>query len=297
MDNKLRSPLCYAGNKTRILPLIHQYLPEKYNCFIDVFGGSGVCSFSQDCDIIYNEKDIHVYNLIRTLKECDSEFILESIQSFINRFDLSKNNKNEYIKFRSYFNNGCNLFLNDENDKIRHVSNLALLVLVFFSYNHYITFNKCDKFTTPSGYKRSSYNKSIRSNLIKFKERLDATNNILLNLDFRDLFNVYKQKNLTNCLFFMDPVYYISDDNYRRNYNITWTEYDEIDLYKICDSINELGGKFMIINQLQKGNKINEFLLKFSKKYKAIDTNIDFGNCSYQRKNKGNDKEILVINY
>lgn len=297
MLTNFASPLCYTGNKTRLLPLIHENLPQKYQYFVDVFGGSGVCSFSQDHNIIYNEKDIHVYNLIRTLKECNLEFILEKIQSLINRFNLSKDGKNEYIKFRSYFNDTYCLFLNDnKNDTIRHASNLALLVLIFFSYNHYITFNKYEKFMTPSGYKRSSYNKSIKNNLIKFKERLDVTNNILLNLDFRDLFNIYKQKDLTNYLFFIDPIYYISDDNYRRNYGITWVEKDEQALYDMCDEINSLGGKFMITNQLKKGEIVNNILDKFSKKYRVIDTNITFVNSSYQHKRKS-DYEIMVLNY
>lgn len=152
---------------------------------------------------------------------------------------------------------------------------------------------------TPSGYKRSSYNKSIKNNLIKFKEKIDNTNNMLFNLDFRKLFSIYDNPNvnLSDKIFFIDPVYMISDDNYRRNHGITWSENDETDLYEMCKRIDELGGKFMVINQLVKGDKTNEYLLNFSKKYKTINTHEVFHNCNYQRKNKGNDKEIMVMNY
>ena len=207
MNDKFASPLCYAGNKTRLLPLIHQYLPKNCNEIIDVFGGSGVVCFSTDFEnIVYNEKDTHVYNLIKTIKECDLEFMLERIDFLIRQFDLSKNNKESYINFRHYFNDIYYKFLDDYNQTIRNASNLVLLVLVFFSFNHFITFNKEGKFMTPSGYKRSSYNKSIKNNLIKFKEKLDNTNNMLFNLDFRKLFSIYDNPNvnLSDKIFFID---------------------------------------------------------------------------------------------
>lgn len=297
MIDNLRSPLNFAGNKTRLLPLIHQYLPQDYNEFIDVFGGSGVVCFSQDKPVVYNEKDIHVYNLIRTMKECDLDFMLERIDFLIKQFDLSKDNKENYIKFRRNFNDIHAMFLDDCNSIIRHASNLALLVLIFFSYNHFSTFNKQNKFTTPSGYKRSSYNKSTKKSLIQFKERLDNVDNVLLGYDFRKLFNMYDSTDLNGKLFFFDSPYFCSDNQYTRNYGITWNEQDEKDLYQMCDRINELGGKFMLTNMVQKGDNINEYLLDFSKKYRTINTNCDFYNCCYQRKNKGNDKEIMVINY
>ena len=297
MIDNLASPLCFAGNKTRILPLIHQNLPEEYDLFIDVMAGSGVVGFSQDKPVVYNEKDIHIYNLISTMKECDLDFMLERIDFLIKQFDLSKDNKENYIKMRRNFNDVHSMFLDDCNSIIRHASNLALMVLIFYSFNHYIVFDKNGKFTTPSGYKRSSYNKSTKKSLIQFKERLDNIDNVLLGHDFRKLFiTLYDGMDLNDKLFFFDPPYIISDDNYRRNYGITWNEQDETDLYQMCEEIDKRGGKFMVINQLTKGDETNEFLLSFSKKYKTINTGETFTNCSYQHKRK-QDKEIMVINY
>lgn len=297
MINNLRSPLNFAGNKTRLLPLIHQYLPQDYSEFIDVFGGSGVVSFSQDKPVVYNEKDTHIYNLVKTMKECDLDFMLERIDFLIRQFDLSKDNKDNYLKFRRNFNDIYYNFLDDYNMTIRHASNLALMVLIFFSFNHFCTFNSSGKFMTPSGYKRSSYNNSTKKSLIQFKNRLENIDSILYNFDFRKMFKIYDGTDLSGKLYFFDPPYMISDDNYRRNYGIAWNKQDETDLYQMCEEINKRGGRFMVINQLTKGDKTNEFLLSFSKKYKTINTHENFHNCSYQRKNKGNDKEIMVINY
>lgn len=302
MIDNLASPLCFAGNKTRILPLIHQNLPEEYDLFIDVMAGSGVVGFSQDKPVMYNEKDIHTYNLIRTMKECDLNFMLERIDFLIKQFDLSKDNKENYIKMRRNFNDVHSMFLDDCNSIIRHASNLALMVLIFYSFNHFITFNKEGKFTTPAGTHRSSYNKSIKNKLITFKEKLNSFeyNLEMCNMDFRDLYEYVSRLydyHLEGKFFFFDSPYLLSVSQYNRTYGNSWNEKDEEDLYKICDLIHKNGGKFMLTNLVESKGKTNEHLLTFSKKYSTINTNCDFGGCNYQRSNKKTDKEILVKNY
>ena len=301
MIDNLASPLCFAGNKTRILPLIHQNLPEEYDLFIDVFGGSGVVGASQDKNLIYNEKDKYIYNLNRTIKETDLDHILFQIEFLIETYNLSKDNKQGYLKFREDFNSLFCHCLHDRNLITRRQSNLALLTLVFYSFNHYITFNKEGKFTTPAGTHRSSYNKSIKNKLITFKDKLNSFeyNLEMCNMDFRDLYEyvcTLYDYHLEGKLFFFDPPYLVSNDSYSRTYGNSWNEKDEEDLYKMCDLINKNGGKFILTNQLQKGDIINEKLLLFSKKYNTFDTNVSFKNCSYQHK-KLPDKELLIKNY
>lgn len=45
-------------------------------------------------------------------------------------------------------------------------------VLTFYAFNHQIRFNNSQKFNTPFGKERSSYNDSIEKNLILFCEAL-----------------------------------------------------------------------------------------------------------------------------
>ena len=302
MIDNLASPLCFAGNKTRILPLIHQHLPEDYDLFVDVFGGSGVVGLSQDKKLVYNEKDKYVFNLNRTIKETDLDHILFQIQFLIDTYNLSKDNKQSYLKFREDFNSLFCHCLHDRNLITRRQSNLALLTLVFYSFNHYITFNKDGKFTTPAGTHRSSYNKSIKNKLVQLKERIDSFgyNLEMCNMDFRDIYEYVARLydyHLEGKLFFFDPPYMLSDSQYNRTHGNAWTKDNEIQLYKLCDLIHKNGGKFIVTNLVESKGETNEHLLTFSKKYSTINTNCDFSGCNYQRGNKKTDKEILVKNY
>lgn len=300
MIDNLRSPLNYAGNKTRLLPLIHQYLPQDYSVFVDAFAGSGVVGCSQDSPtVLLNEKDTRVLNLVRTIYNTDLDYILDYIDELHEMYNLGKNNKQEYINFRQCFNSSWVEYLDDQDINFKRKANIKLLTLIFYSFNHFCTFNRKGEFTTPSGYKRSSYNKNIKESLIKFKHRIDEVKPVFTNLDYRDLYDsilVNTDNNIKDYMFFFDPVYMISDDTYTRTWGITWSEQDEIDMYDVLEDIDKRGGKFMLINQLQKGDIINEFLLDFSNKFKTINTKETFTNSSYQHKRK-TDKEIMVINY
>ena len=301
MINNLASPLCFTGNKTRILPLIQQNLPQGYVEFVDLFGGSGVVGLSQNRPVLYNEKDKYIYNLIKTIKDCDLDYMLSFIDFLIENNNLSKDNKQAYLNFRKMFNNNIDQ-LESERASMKESMYLRLLVLIFYSFNHYCTFNSSGKFNTPAGTHRSSYNKSIENKLITFKNRIDLFDYKfkMYNLDFRTMYKFVCGKyndNLEDIVFFIDPPYLLSDNQYCRTYGNTWVEQDEIDLYNICNDINNKGGKFILTNLIESKGNVNEHLLTFSKQYDTINTNCDFGGCNYQRSNKKTDKEILVKNY
>ena len=302
LNDKFASPLNFSGNKTRLLPLIHDNLPDNFTTAIDLFGGSFVVGGSLCCDkIYYNEKDKYIYNIVKTLKDVPRRYITDEIDSIIKFWSLSKDNKETYLDFRSHFNEKVCKYLDDkESNCMKWSANIHLLVLCFYSFNHFITFNKNGKFTTPSGVHRSSFNNSTEKKLTNFCETIQNKNIELYNLDYRDFFQVYVNEHnnvLNDTLWFIDPPYIISDSQYVRTYGNSWTEKDENDLYILCDTIDKLGGKFMLTNQLRKGDIYNERLKSFSKKYNTINTSVDFHNSNYQRKNKGHDIEIIVKNY
>ena len=164
LDHKFASPLNFAGNKTRLLPLIHENLPENFNTMVDLFGGSFVVGGSLSCNTIYyNEKDKYIYNIVKTLKDVPTRYITDEIDSIIKFWSLSKDDKQAYLDFRTHFNDKVVHHLEDNESKcMRWSANMHLLVLCFYSFNHFITFNKEGKFTTPSGVHRSSFNKNIK---------------------------------------------------------------------------------------------------------------------------------------
>ena len=42
----IKSPIYYTGNKYRLLSELQQFIPDRINTFIDVFGGSGVMAIN-----------------------------------------------------------------------------------------------------------------------------------------------------------------------------------------------------------------------------------------------------------
>lgn len=298
----IKNPFNYSGSKNRIMNLIFENMPKDFDYVYDIFGGSSEICMSIGVPCLYNDTNIYIYNLIKTIKECDIEYLLKNIEDLIGQYGLSKFDKSAYIRFRTYFNEAIANKLNSENEYSRHIANIYLLVLTYFSFNHQMVFNKSGKFSVPSGYKRSSFNLSLKNKLIEYKTRLDEFDDTfkMCNNDFR---NVYKQilkdndYNLNGKLFIFDPPYIISDDAYRRSSNIIWTQQDFDDLIEMCNNIDKHGGKFMLFDMLEKDGVINDGLLCFSKCYKTINTGIDFKNSSYQRKNKKNTREIMVVNY
>lgn len=299
----IKNPLNYTGSKDRIMPLLLQHKPENCSVIVDLFGGSGTVGVNLSNDgntVFYNERNPYIYNLIDFISSVDINILLHDINKVIQENNLSKTNKESFIEFRSIFNrlHAVNL-INCSDKKLHYIACLNLLVMSFYSFNHQITFTKDGRFSVPSGYNRSSYNKNIENKIINFKNKIDKINFIKSCCDFREFMDYFKLTEIDckNVLFFCDPPYLLSNSVYDRTCNYRWTEEEEKDLYVLCKEIDKMGGKFILTNMLRSKGKTNEHLLTFSKHYDTISTNTNFDFCSYQRKNKKVDLEILVKNY
>jgi len=68
----LNSPFPWIGGKGKLLWLIDELAPYSYDCFVDVFGGSGTVTFNhplyKSCMEIYNDRDAELVNFMRVLK-------------------------------------------------------------------------------------------------------------------------------------------------------------------------------------------------------------------------------------
>ncbi len=300
-DKIYKNPFNYNGSKERILPLIKQNLPQNYTMLVDLFGGSGtMCVNTEFPMYIYNEKNKYMCNLFRTIKECHINTILSHIEDNIEYYGLSKNNKQAFLNFRKDFNSKTYMFLDVEETWRRHISNIDLYTLICYSFNNMLGFNSSGKFSVPSGYKRSSFNKSLKNKLIDYNAVLRFKDIKIYSMDFREMYNQLCStfvNDFDGVMLFCDPPYTVSNSSYTRTHGINWCIQDDIDLHNILQDFDKKGGRFMYTNQVQKGDIINQELLTFSKKYNTINTNCDFSNCNYQRTLKGNDKEVLIKNY
>lgn len=298
----IKNPFNYTGSKNRIMSLILDCIPENIYELVDVFGGSGEVGLSVGLPCVYNDLNKPLTCIIKTFQELPINLILDSIQVLIDSYDLSKNNKKGYLELRKDFNEhqGYNL-LNSEDSDIRWANCIALYILICHSFNYYITFNSKGEYNNPSGYNRSWFSESLKNKLIKYKERLDQMCKFEVNcVDYNEILDRYLIKDdLRNVLFFIDPPYLVSQDIYSRNKKLKWTKENEINLYQKLLTIHSKGGRIILTNQLQKGDYKNEILQDFITEsgFDIVNTMVNFDNCSYQRKNKGYDKEILVKNF
>ena len=68
----MKTPVSRVGNKTSILHILYAVFPQKYERFVDVFGGSGsvLLGSPYPCNFeVYNDFDRNLVNLFRCMKE------------------------------------------------------------------------------------------------------------------------------------------------------------------------------------------------------------------------------------
>lgn len=299
MNTIIKNPFNYSGSKNRILPLIQENLPSGCTIISEPFAGTFEVALNTNFAIkLYNDKNYYLYSMIQLIKDSDIDNLIDHLKSIIKEHKLSKNDKENFYKFRDYFNHEWKDFLKSHG-VYKDVAFLNLLVLIYHSFNYYWTFDKDGSYINTSGYKRSCFNPSLENKLRGYSKKIKEPYIELDNLDYRSFFNNVTKKYsnyLGEIFWFIDPPYANSDDTYSRTSELKWVKKDEEDLYDMLYEINKLGGKFMLTNTIECNGKFNELLHEFSKNFNVINTECEFYNCSYQRKNK-KTKEIIVKNY
>lgn len=305
MNKIIKNPFNYSGSKNRILPLIQENLPDGCNTIIEPFAGTFEVSLNTNFDYkIYNDKNYYLYSLICLMINKNTNNLLAWLKDTINRYNLSKDNKEAFYDFRNEFNRDWSIYLKSSGI-YKETALVYLLALIYHSFNYYLTFDRDGRYINTSGYKRSSFNSSLENKLVEYCKALKKEWILLFNSDFKDFYNHFLQEFICDenstifsntCFWFVDPPYINSDDAYSRTNDLKWTKQDEQDLYDILYDIDKRGGKFMLTNTIECNGKFNDLLHEFSKNFNVINTECEFYNCSYQRKNK-KTKEIIVKNY
>ena len=278
----IKSPLNYVGGKFKLLPQLLPLFPAQIDRFVDLFCGGGNVSVNVQANKIYSvDKQNQVIDFLNACKELSSEYMLETIDFLIDKYSLSKINKDGYYKLRNYYNAG-----NRTWD--------VFYTLVCYSFNNQIRFNSNGEFNMPFGMNRSSFNPTLRSKFIEFVDCLKSKDISFVARDFRDL---KPDKLGSNDFVYADPPYRISCAPY--NEGGGWTENDDIDLFNLLDSLNSNGVKFALSNVVKNNGMVNELLLEWSSKYTVHMIDISYGNSSYHRKRKTEQdtSEVLVTNY
>ena len=275
-----KSPFNYIGGKYKLLPQLFDFFPKKVDTFVDLFGGGGDVFINIKANNIYaNDINNYLIEIYEKFKSMSIEELLDYIDSTIVENNLSKENKDTFLAFREKYNNNKNP--------------LDLYVLVCYSFNYQFRFNSRHDFNNTFGSNRSWFNPTIRDNLIKFHRSIQGIK--FTSKDFRDFdYSVLKEKDFL----YADPPYLITTGSYndgKRGFN-GWAEKDDLDLFRILDSLNERNVKFALSNVTEHNNLINENLIKWGSNYNVHEIISNYSNSNYQSK-INHTKEVLITNY
>lgn len=285
MDNIfVKSPMNYIGNKYRILNQIQCKFPKKIDVMVDLFCGGADVTLNTVAKTHYaNDINYHVIDIFKAFQNYSPDYILGYIDGTIDKWELSKTNRDAYMAFRNYYNKTKNP--------------LDLYVLMSFSFNYQFRFNSKHEFNNPFGKNRSSFNERMRANLLKILNKLPS-----VKFSSKDFTNFNYEVLKKGDFLYADPPYLITCGSYndgKRGFK-GWSESEESDLYEILSDLNKHKIKFALSNVIEHKGQTNEILIKWCNDNRFNIHGIDFNyrNSNYHSKNTELlTKEVLITNY
>lgn len=283
MNEYIKSPINYVGNKYRLIKQIIPLFPKKISMFVDAFGGSGTVLMNTEADYyIYNDINPYVSSIVSGLFSTSYDEIIKQIENIISEYDLSMINKEGFERLRDSYNNG-------RKDWI------TLYTLMCHSFNHQFRFNNKHEYNSSFGKNRSYFSDRQKQDLLALKHRFENKDPIIVSsknafdFDFSDFDE--------NDLIYFDPPYFNSVGNYndgKRGFE-GWTAEHEKKLYELLDGLDEQETRWALSNNLKYNN---EFLDAWKDKYHIHYLSGDYLNCNYHKKDRETkDIEVLITNY
>lgn len=280
----IKSPLNYIGGKYKLLNQIIPLFPKKINTFLDLFSGGANVGINATAEkYIFNDMNHKINEVFRYFSKNDAASIIDQIESRINTYQLSKTNKEGFLKLRSDYN--------------RNPNPLDLYTLVCFSYNYQFRFNNSLEYNNPFGKNRSSFSKNMRENLVRFTDRLKEIEHLFTDKYFTEIdYSFLTEKDFV----YLDPPYIITTGSYNdgnRGFK-DWDEEQEIAMYDLLDYLNKKGIKFALSNVLEHKGQKHELLLNYLETTDFIvhDLNHTYRNASHNT-SRGESREVLITNY
>ncbi|NCB43685.1 MAG: Dam family site-specific DNA-(adenine-N6)-methyltransferase [Clostridia bacterium] len=293
----LHSPMNYTGGKAKIIGFLTTLFPKGINHFYDLFAGGLNVSLNTDCKTAVcndiNSRLMEVYKYISSFGTFDS--LERNINETISQFGLHVGeegiiegagsqdavSREGYERLRDAYNDAQNP--------------LYLLVLVFYSFNNCMRFNKDFKFNMPIG--KSAYNMKNHNELhamhAVFRKRCFQ----FTSKSFADFpVGIFQKDDFVYC----DPPYLITNAVYNESNNDEsgWGEDEERKLHAFLDGLDDHGILFGLSNAVNNNGKKNELLEQWMKKYHVFYPDIHYANASYHRISRERDTvEVYVTNY
>ena len=302
----IQSPLNYTGGKYKLLPQIMPLFPNDIDTFVDLFcGGCNVGINVTANKHIYNDTNRYLLYLYNTLKNNDEDIVLEMIYGIIKKYDLSLVSKYGYDYYGCDSSAGLGSYNKEKFLKMRDDFNfhtnedyyyyILLYVLIVYSFNNQIRFNKNGEFNLPVG--KRDFNSKMQQKLIDFMEIIKKQNARFTCIDFYD-FNISA---LTEKDFvYMDPPYLITCATY--NEQDGWNVDKEKQLLEFIERLSDNGIRCALSNVLRSKGKENDVLLDWlnrsNGRYIVHQLNYSYANSNYHTKDKSDSsQEVLITNY
>ena len=300
------SPLNYIGGKFKLLPQILPLFPKIDGPFIDLFCGGCNVGVNVRCEkAILNDTNHNLIYMYHTFKNLDKDVLFEMINKIITKYHLSRSDINGYNFYHCESSSGLGKYNKEHFLKLREDFNentnydynyyVMLYVMIVYSFNNQIRFNRDGKFNLPVG--KRDYNTKMQQKLSAFVDRLKSGNYLFTSMDFEQFdLSPYGKKDFI----YADPPYLITCATY--NEQGGWNEDKEKALYTFLDKANNQGVRFALSNVLSSEGKENSLLqdwIKHNKnKYNVVHLEFNYSNSNYQKKdrNTGSD-EVIIKNY
>jgi DNA adenine methylase len=281
------SPIFYMGNKYKLLKQLIPLFPEQCNTFLDLFGGSAVVSmnYKGKNKTIYNEFNKNIVELVKLFKYSNIEDLDTYFNDKIKEFNIISTGKDfrknmelqkGYYDFRNYYN-GC---LNkDYRD---------LYLLICYSMNHLIRFNKNNEFNASCG-STQRYIKEKIENGNKMLQDVDILNKNCFEIDF----GILNENDFVYC----DPPYLNTEAVYneKRAFGGWNIEYD-YKLFSILEELNDRKIKWGLSNVFVNRDKENTHLIEWCNKNNWNIVHLNRNYNPFSRGNSNND-EVYICNY
>lgn len=271
------SPLNYIGSKAKMASFIKLNSPDKYNTFVDAFGGGFNVGININANrIVYNDINHFVSNLVSSFKTTDTYQYILFLKRVIKKFGLEPENADSYTKVRDYYNS----FPLDKRDP------KLLYAVILYGFNQQIRFNGNHDFNNPVGMRW--FNDKVLEKMISFSRVIKEKNVFFESKDYHDIFYELDKTTFT----YLDPPYMLTNGAYndgKRGFH-GWNSETEKMFFDFIDNLNKDGKPFMISYVLEHKGKYNFHLEEWIKKggYNIIEVDPSLGN---------NRQEILITNY
>lgn len=275
----VQSPLNYTGSKTKMVPIIKEYLPqEPLHTFIDAFGGGFNVGINISAErIVYNDINPFVKGLIQSFR-LDTYEYLTYVSKLIQKYGLAPNSTEGYVALRNKYN----------STPISKRDPRMLYTLILYGFQQQIRFNTNHGFNNPIGSRW--FNECLLSKFITFARCSKSKNVEYLNVSFERLIDQITPDTFV----YADPPYRSTLGVYndgKRGFE-GWTIEHEQRLCLFLDQIHQREAKFMLSYVIQVEDFYNADVANWAERngYHVIDIKVPQGRYN-------NRREVLIINY